>query len=249
MSKKANEFINKKKRKKALKRLSFASFIVIIGIFIFIYKAPIFNIKNISFSGIITLNEEELKSSLNAYKGKNIYTVNYKDIENVILKNPYINEVSIKKNGINELSIKIKENEIAFYIDGEDEDKIINNNMILVEKVHSVEGRSLIKLIGIEENNKGVGEKVSDNQYIEKILKDFYPIIEEMPSEHKFQYLDVSDITNVKGQIGEVRILFGDTENLIDKMNIVLNAIDQGVISKGYIDLSFDGPAVIKQEQ
>ena len=47
--------------------------------------------------------------------------------------------------------------------------------------------------------------------------------------------------------IGNVEIILGDSLGLIDKVNIALNLIEQGTITKGYIDLSLEGRPVIKQ--
>lgn len=248
MNKKAQEFIRKKKRKKALRKLAVAIFIFIIALVIFIYKSSIFNLKTINFEGIITLNEEELQENLREFNGKNIFTINYDKIKSKIKQNPYISEVSVEKDGVNSLNITIKENKIAFYIEDGETKNIINNDLVLVEKVPSIEGRNLVKLLGIKAEVNEIGKKIIDNNHLTKILNDFYPIIENMPKEHKLESIDVADITNIKTNIENVKIFLGDTENLVDKMNLVLNAIDQGAITKGYIDLSFDGPPVIKEE-
>lgn len=248
MNKKAQEFIRKKKKRKAVKRFALAIFIIIVAMIIFAYKSSIFNIKGISVEGIVTLNKDELEESLSTFKGKNIFTVNYNEIKDEVKKNPYVSDVVVKKKGINALNIIIKENKIAFYIEEGDTKKIVNNNLTLVEKVSSVEGRNLVKLIGVKDNGKDIGETIVENKHLNKILSDFYPIIENMPPEHKIESLNVEDITNIKINIKDVKVFLGNTDKLVEKMNLVLNAIDQGVITKGYIDLSFDGPPVIKQE-
>ena len=181
MNKKAQEFIRKKKRKKALRKLAVAIFIFIIALVIFIYKSPIFNLKTINFEGIITLNEEELQENLREFNGKNIFTINYDKIKSKIKQNPYISEVSVEKDGVNSLNITIKENKIAFYIEDGETKNIINNDLVLVEKVPSIEGRNLVKLLGIKAEVNEIGKKIIDNNHLTKILNDFYPIIVNMP--------------------------------------------------------------------
>jgi len=68
-----------------------------------------------------------------------------------------------------------------------------------------------------------------------------------MPQEYVFSQIDIEDLNNIVCYIQNVEIMIGDSSDLIDKMNLALNAIEQGVISKGYIDMSFNGPPVIKQ--
>ena len=45
-------FIKAKKRKKLIKKLILMTIVVVVGVFIFITKAPIFNIKSIAVKGI-----------------------------------------------------------------------------------------------------------------------------------------------------------------------------------------------------
>ena len=48
MNTNVNKFVIKKRRKKLIKRIVLGLFVFIIGIIIFIYKAPIFNLKKIN---------------------------------------------------------------------------------------------------------------------------------------------------------------------------------------------------------
>ena len=43
------KFIKAKKRKKLIKKISLMTIVVVVGVFIFLTKAPIFNIKSIVF--------------------------------------------------------------------------------------------------------------------------------------------------------------------------------------------------------
>ena len=74
-------------------------------------------------------------------------------------------------------------------------------------------------------------------------------MIEVIPEELKFSEINILDLNNISCYIGNVEIILGDSSNLLDKMNIALNIIEQGIITKGYIDMSFDGAPVIKQSQ
>ena len=61
MNTNVNKFVIKKKRKKTIKKVILGLFVFIIGIIIFIYKAPIFNLKKINISGLVTLSNESLQ--------------------------------------------------------------------------------------------------------------------------------------------------------------------------------------------
>lgn len=242
-----NQFIRRKRKKKAIKRLILALFVFTIGIIIFIYKSPVFNLKKINLTGLVTLTNESLQEKLKYNIGQNIFTIDYNEIEKELKENPYVKEIKITKKGINSLNINIKENKIAYYFESEGKLKAINNEGIIVEELDSLEGRNLIMLTGVDLIEKTVGDKVSDNTNLKNVLEKFYQIIEVMPQEYIFSKIDVEDINNIVCYIGNVKIIIGDSTNLVDKMNLALNAIEQGVISKGYIDISFNGQPVIKQ--
>lgn len=242
-----NQFIRRKKKKKVIKRLILALFVFTIGIIIFIYKSPVFNLKKINLTGLVTLTNESLQEKLKYNIGQNIFTIDYNEIEKELKENPYIKEIKITKKGINSLNINIKENKIAYYFESEGKLKAINNEGIIVEELDSLEGRNLIMLTGADLTQKTVGNKVSDNPNLKNVLEKFYQIIELMPQEYIFSKIDIKDINNIVCYIGNVEIIIGDITNVTDKMNLALNAIEQGVISKGYIDMSFNGPPVIKQ--
>lgn len=242
-----NQFIRRKKKKKVIKRLILALFVFTIGIIIFIYKSPVFNLKKINLTGLVTLTNESLQEKLKYNIGQNIFTIDYNEIEKELKENPYVKEIKITKKGINSLNINIKENKIAYYFESEGKLKAINNEGIIVEELDSLEGRNLIMLTGADLTEKTVGDKVTDNPNLKNVLEKFYQIIELMPQEYVFSKIDIKDINNIVCYIGNVEIIIGDITNLADKMNLALNAIEQGVISKGYIDMSFNGPPVIKQ--
>lgn len=247
MNKKSNKFIKRKKRNKVIKRLILGLFVIIIGIIIFIYKSPIFNLKKINISGLVTLSNESLQEKLKYHIGQNIFTIDYNEIEKELKENPYIKEIKVSKKGINTLNINIKENKIAYYFESDGKIKAIDNEGVIVEELATMDDRKLIKLIGIDLSNKSVGDKISDDINLPDTLEKFYDIIEVMPQEYVFSQINIEDLNNIVCYVENVEIKIGDISNLIDKMNLALNAIEQGVISKGYIDMSFNGPPVIKE--
>ncbi|MCR1949718.1 FtsQ-type POTRA domain-containing protein [Clostridium sp. DSM 100503] len=247
MNNKSNKFIRRKKRNKIIKRLILGLFVIIVGIIIFIYKSPIFNLKKIDITGLVTLSNESLQENLKYYIGQNIFTIDYNEIEKELKENPYIKEIKVNKKGINSLNINIKENKIAYYFESDGKIKAINNEGVIVEELDKMNDRNLIKLTGIDLSGKTVGDKISDNINILDTLEKFYNIIEVMPQEYIFSQIEIENLNNIVCYIGNIEIMIGDSSDLTDKMNLALNAIEQGVISKGYIDMSFNGPAVIKQ--
>lgn len=247
MNKKVNQFVKKKKKKKLIKRIILGLFVLIIGIIIFIYKAPFFNLKEIKISGLVTISNESLQEKLKYNIGGNIFTLDYNDIVNKLKENPYIKEVKISKKGINKINIDIIENKVAYYIENSGNFKIINNEGIIVEEVVDISDRTLTKISGVDVSNKKLGESISDNIELPKALDEFYTLIENMPEGQNFSEINLSNTNSIICYIGNVEIRVGDRENLLDKINLALNLINQGTIAKGYIDMSVEGiPPVIK---
>lgn len=247
MNNKVNQFVKKKKKKKLIKRIILGLFVLIIGIIIFIYKAPFFNLKEIKISGLVTISNESLQEKLKHNIGDNIFTLDYNDIVNKLKENPYIKEVKISKNGLNNININIIENKVAYYIENKGNFKIINNEGIIVEEVVDISDRALTKISGIDVSNKKLGESISDDIEVPKTLDEFYTLIENMPEGQKFSEINLNNINSIICYIGNVEIRVGDRENLLDKINLALNLINQGTIAKGYIDMSVDEiPPVIK---
>lgn len=75
------KFIRAKKRKKKIKKLTLMTVVIGTASFIFFTKAPIFNIKTISFNGNVTISNEVLYDEVKDRIGLNIFTVNQKKLK------------------------------------------------------------------------------------------------------------------------------------------------------------------------
>ena len=249
MNKNIKEYVKKKKRRKKIKKIILFIFVIIIGLVIFVYKSTLFNMKKINIYGLVNLNEEEIQETIKYTIGQNIFTIKYNKIKADLKENPYINSVKISKKGINTLKIEIEENKISYYYQNGEVIKTINNEGVISEEIKSLEGRNLIKLTGIDLSEKNIGETISDNNKLSSILENFYKMKEVMPENYSFSEININNINDIKCKIGEVEVIIGNDENLMDKINLALNLMDQGIIKKGYIDASFEGPPVIKVEK
>ncbi len=249
MNTNVNKFVIKKRRKKLIKRIVLGLFVFILGIIIFIYKAPIFNLKKINITGLVTISNENLQEKLKYNIGKNIFTLDYNEIEKEVKSNPYVQEVRIRKKGINSININVVENKIAFYLINNDKIKAINNEGVIVEEIDDLGDRKLTKLSGVDVSEKVVGSKILDDKELPDVLDAFYKMIEVIPEELKINEINILDLDNIICYIGNVEIILGNSLDLRDKMNIALNLIEQGTITNGYINLSFEGSPVIKQNQ
>ena len=68
-----------------------------------------------------TVNEKELKDGLRNYLGKNIFTVDYKEMQEEILRKSIYKKSIINKKSNTILNITIEEDKVSYYIqEGED---------------------------------------------------------------------------------------------------------------------------------
>lgn len=244
-------YIKAKKRKKLIKKLTLITVVIVVSLFIFFTKAPIFNIKSITFKGNVTIATETLFNEVKDRIGLNIFTVNQKNIKTEILNNRYVSSVKIRRKGLNKLQIEITEEAPVYYINDGNKLLIINNDLEVLEEVDSIEGRNLVEIKGIDLsilNNEEIEDEV--NSY-KKILLNFYPYISQNKEQIYLSSLDISNIIDIIGYVGDVQILFGDDSDLYNKMeNVYRILLDEDInILKGYINVSFNGSPVIKKEE
>ena len=244
------KFINSKKRKRKIKKVILMTIVTLVAIIIFIAKAPIFNVESIIFSGNSAIATEALAPLVQDKIGQNIFTVNQTAIKETLQRNKYIKEVKVKIKRISKLKINIKEEAPVYYIKMNEKYIIVNNNLEKIEEVASIEGRNLVEIIGVDLNTILEDNNNSELDSFKEILNKFYPYISENREELRLDALDISNIIDIRGYIGDVEIFFGDDEGLHNKMEKVYSIMLDNTVNlkKGYINVSFERSPVIKKE-
>lgn len=250
MIKQSNKYILKTKRKKNMKKLIVIFFLITIGMVILINKSNLFIIKKVAILGNPIISGEDVKERTQNLIGKNIFFISKRDIINEAKKNPYVEEVEISKVYPKQINIKIVEKQGIYYVDKGAYKCVLNNKLILLEKPDNIDNRNLVELKGVNFDDVEPGNVVLENSRIENILDVFYKIIKNNPTNYKIDSIDLNDLTNIKVYIGEVEGRLGSDENLLDKMNKLLHimASPEVGITKGYIDVGFDGAPVYYSE-
>ena len=241
--KEVERYINKKRRKKKIKRLCMTTTILVIILLIFITKAPIFNVKKIKIEGVAYLTQDSMLNIIKDRIGKNIFMLNINNIEKDIMSVDYVKSVKVKRSGFSTIKVKIEEESPVFYIKHNNIYKIINEDIEVVEETTDITGRNLVEIRGID--------KLNDKKLGVALLKKIYPYISKNLQELSFDAFDISEISNIKGYMGQVTIVFGDDSNLYDKMeNVYRIMLDEKInLKKGYINLTNNDAPVIKQEK
>ena len=242
------KYLKAKKRKKRIKKITMITVVLTVALVLFLTKAPIFNINKIDVLGTSKISADNLRENLKSFIGKNIYTVNEDNIKNLLMEDRYVKSVKISRKGISKLVINIVEESPVFYVENNGVIEVISEDLMVIEELDSIEGRNLVKISGVESQSISLGEKISDDEILSSILKKFYPYIAQNRESIKFDEINIYDIVNIKGKIGDVEIFFGDDSDLHNKMeNVYRILLSEDIkLTKGYIDVSFDGPPIIK---
>ncbi len=250
MVKKTNKYIIKSKRKRFIKKIIITLLFLIMGIIIFITKSNIFIVKKVAVTNNPIITGEDVKERCEKVLGENIFFVSKSDLTNEAKKNPYVESVTVTKKFPKQININIVEKEGIYYIDEGKNKLILSNRLVLLERTDDLKGRNLVEIKGIEYKEGKVGEKVLDDDRISEILTTFYDIVRNNPTEYNIKSIDLQDLTNIKVYIGEVEGRLGNDENLLDKMNKVIHIVSSPEVSmtKGYIDVSFEGAPVYYHE-
>jgi len=246
----ALKYIEEKKRKKKIKK-TIALLMVLIGLLIlFLIKAPIFNINNVKI--VSDDNEVALKNDienkLQGIKGRNIFYVKRSYIESILKDDPYIKDVKVTKALPNNLTVEVKENKKIFTVEQNGNYYALDESGKVLDK--KLGENDLVKLEGITIQDKEIGEKITEDEKILEVIKDFGALINSNTSSIKFNKLDISNLSNISLYSNEVLIKIGGNFDLSRKLNYAVNILksDKVDIKKGYIDVSVEGNPVIKEE-
>lgn len=246
----ALKYIEEKKRRKKIKK-TIALLMVLIGLLIlFLIKAPIFNINNVkivSDDNEVAL-KDDIENKLQGIKGRNIFYVKRSYIESILKNDPYIKDVKVTKALPNNLTVEVKENKKVFTIEQNGNYYALDESGKVLDKKLGED--DLVKLEGITIQDKEVGEKITEDEKILEVIKDFGALINSNTSSIKFSKLDISNLSNISLYSNDVLIKIGGNFDLTRKLNNAVNILksDKVDIKKGYIDVSVEGNPVIKEE-
>jgi len=243
MSKKNNIYIKKAKKRRFIRKLfiSILVFIIISGILMF--KTNIFIINNVEYSGDNLLTKDYVLEKTESLKGENIFSVSQSSIEKLLMENPYVKTVSLKKKFPKSLVIDVTEASGLYYISNDGDYSIISKELVLLEKVTSVEGKGLIEIKGIDITGKNIGDKIDENTRIENLLEEFYKeeeVIRENGEGFSITAIEIKDLSQIKSYINQIEVRLGNDENIRNKMSNAIKVYKSGLVTE-YINVSFDG--------
>ena len=196
-------------------------FAIIIGILLFLFISPVFNIKKINVQGNSKINTEEIESLSKINMNENIFRFSSRKIEENVKENAYIDTVEVKRKIPDTVEIIVTERETKYQLEYGNAFVYIDGNGNILEISNENANLPIIRGYSTAQENIQVGNKLVDEDCnklltVEKFLRaaksnEIYDII---------TYIDISNDSDYKFELpskGKVAYL-GDETNINDKI-------------------------------
>ncbi|HLS35871.1 MAG TPA: FtsQ-type POTRA domain-containing protein [Bacillota bacterium] len=211
--------LKKQRKKKANRRLVFylSLFFVLISIIIYL-QSPLSYIKNIHVYGHHVLHENEIIELSDIKNDTNIWKVNLSEVEDAILKNPFIKDVQVQRKLPSTIAVEVEEYKIIGYLEKEDSYQPLLENGEEVDYENRYQQGDAPLLIHFDDEDilnsiAGQLQGIPDN-----ILRLISEIHWEPEKENKYKVnLFMNDGYLVKGSI----------RNLAEKMEVYPSVVSQ----------------------
>jgi cell division protein FtsQ len=238
------KLLHRRKNRKKVRYLILLVIIMISTLVTLCIKLPYFNITRVDILGNSNASKSEINEIVKGHLGNNIISANFNESKKLIIKNPYILNVTFKKVLPGKIIIKVEEKVAVFYGKVNNFYYILDNKGVILEKSSNIKGMKLVKLTGFSYEKYEVGNLVAPvNDRRIGILKELTSIIDDYRKSNNHSNItmvDVSNVLDVKVYSGEMCIKFGTILDLKNKFNKAINIITllkyEG--KKGYVDVS-----------
>ena len=236
------------KKAQTIKKLF--TWIILIGIFIalaiFLCTSKMFDICKIESQGNIQLSYEKILKLSEINLESNIFLTNTLKAENKIKKEPYIEEVKVKRVFPDKIKIEIKEKEKEYMLQiAENYAYIDKYGQVLEISSEKVENLVELQSYITSEENILAGKFLSEEdleriQDVQKILNS----AEKNQFRDKITSIDIKDKNNYKLSLITSRkiVYIGDTSNLETKMLRTKDILDKTIEQEGkiFVNVNFN---------
>lgn len=247
-----NELIEKRRKRKKIKRYTLLIIMLISISVTLCLKLPYFNIKNIEVENNRNISSDEIIKLSDIKRGKNIFYLDLRQSKTNIAKNSYILSVEIRRKLPSMIKISVEERTAVFYIKKGEKYLVVDNNGVILEEKDLINGMKLIKLDGFDKSSYKVGEVINEQDIkkiksIGQITELIKNLNEDVPEP---SIVDLNDLTDIKVCYGNMIIKLGTSDDMDKKYNRAINILmyNKLVGKKGYIDVSYKGDPVFLVE-
>ncbi|WP_052356477.1 cell division protein FtsQ/DivIB [[Clostridium] dakarense] len=242
----------KKKRKINTSNLMILlSFLLMITIGMYsILNSSLFNTNKVEVEGNKKVKKNEILKNLDIRKDKNIFMYDTNKMEKIVLENPYIEEVQVKRKLPDKLQVLIKEKEIFAIIKDNDDYCYIDKDGNYIEKIKEISDKESSPIVDIDyiiDENKNIEFKNDETK--ERLLY----LLECMKENNLYKKIvkvnyEKDDIINMYTK-DDIKIILGNDKDLdynISRMGYIISDLQDDIKRKGTIDLTYGNYAVYK---
>ena len=239
----------RKRRQKREKKFRIAKLIlkillfiaIIIGVILFLFISPVFNIKNINVQGNTKVNTEEIKSLSKLNLEENIFKFSSKKIEENVKENAYVDSAEIKRKLPNTVEITVTERTPKYQLEYGNAFVYIDANGNILEISSQNANLPIIRGYSTAQDSIKAGNKLVDEDCnklitVEKILK----AAQSNGICDIITYINISndkDYTVELPSKGKIAYL-GDDTNINDKMLILKEILNREEGKNGEVFLN-----------
>lgn len=222
--------------------------LVLLGVIVFLLKAPYFNMTEITVSGQQEIPKAFIEESAKPLLGMNLFLLKTQKIVDALQKHPYFSNAVIKRVLPRGISIRVEEHtaKVNYYSNGV-YSLLTETGRLLDIGADPVEGVTLVDSLKLPEPGENIYEEAPDKM---KVLETFIVLHERNTSTVKFPILDLTESANIRTYYNGTEIRLGYGDSLKEKLNAAINIILAGHLDgvKGYLDLSYVEDPVIFDE-
>lgn len=216
--------MNKKRRKrrknknKGLIRLIIVLVILIVGIFLLI-NSPLFKITERNVEGNNRVSSEDIILSSNIVNGDSFIFFDKEEVENNVKKLPLIEDVRVRRNFPNKITIEVSERQPAASVQ-------FSNKYILVDRFGYIIGENesvlvtLTQITGALENREILLGDLLFN-YVDEQKKELLQLIFNGENIYKYKDINLSDDRAQMILKDGVEIAFGSYNNSKYKLDVI----------------------------
>ena len=238
----------KRKKAKQIERLIRRTIFFLLIIFILLlilFLSPLFRIKNINYQNAYYMDMAKANKNMEGFLGRSIFLYNKNELESIIKKDPYVENVKVKASLNGNLDITVSEYNKDFFIETTSGYLIVNRNLKILENV-TEKPKNIIEFVdGIDVGKPGdiVGFKKEKIDFI----NDYLNLMDTNTSTVVFEKIDITDFGNIKLFYKKIEVDLGSVENMKDKINKAINIIKKPEVSdlEAVINLKYDAAPVI----
>lgn len=239
--------VNKRKRHRLRRLLVFI--LCCISLFFFLHS-DLFSLQKVEVEGNRRVPKEEISRLAGLEPGTNLWRIDTKGVVTRLKAHPLLETVTVKRKWPHTLVIYVREREPLALLPGPGVFWILDGEGYIMESSSRIASQKLPLISGVQVGgNAGPGTKLEDPR-----LKAALEVLKALPlkAREEIEEIQALEAENLLLYLPErIKVKFGDATSVEDKwerLEGVLKDTNQlGLLE--YIDVSFNGPPVIKLRQ